>query len=60
MTALGTRLFGQYGDGAGRNKAEVNQVKKAADEAEAKRKAAEQEKLRKQEEAQRAKDEFLN
>ena len=31
VTALGTRLFGQYGDGAGQTKAEINQVKKAAD-----------------------------
>jgi hypothetical protein len=30
-TALGTRLFGEYGAGAGRDKATVNQVKKAAD-----------------------------
>ena len=30
-TALGTRLFGDYGAGAGRDKATVNQVKKAAD-----------------------------
>jgi hypothetical protein len=30
-TALGTRLFGDYGAGAGRDKAMVNQVKKAAD-----------------------------
>jgi hypothetical protein len=30
-TALGTRLFGEYGAGAGRDKAIVNQVKKAAD-----------------------------
>jgi hypothetical protein len=30
-TALGTRLFGEYGAGAGRDKASVNQVKKAAD-----------------------------
>jgi hypothetical protein len=30
-TALGTRLFGQYGAGAGRDKATMNQVKKAAD-----------------------------
>ncbi len=30
-TALGTRLFGQYGAGAGKDKATVNQVKKAAD-----------------------------
>jgi hypothetical protein len=30
-TALGTRLFGDYGGGAGRDKATVNQVKKAAD-----------------------------
>ncbi len=30
-TALGTRLFGDYGSGAGRDKATVNQVKKAAD-----------------------------
>jgi len=30
-TALGTRLFGQYGAGAGQDKATVNQVKKAAD-----------------------------
>ena len=31
VTALGTRLFGQYGDGAGKNKAELNRIKKAAD-----------------------------
>jgi hypothetical protein len=30
-TALGTRLFGQYGAGGGQDKATVNQVKKAAD-----------------------------
>ena len=30
-TALGTRLFGEYGGGAGKDKATVNQVKKAAD-----------------------------
>jgi hypothetical protein len=30
-TALGTRLFGAYGAGAGRDKATYNQVKKAAD-----------------------------
>src|SRR5882724_1711660 len=30
-TALGTRLFGQYGAGADRDKATYNQVKKAAD-----------------------------
>jgi hypothetical protein len=30
-TALGTRLFGQFGAGAGADKATVNQVKKAAD-----------------------------
>jgi len=30
-TALGTRLFGDYGAGAGRDKTTVNQVKKAAD-----------------------------
>ena len=30
-TALGTRLFGEYGAGAGRDKATLNQVKKAAD-----------------------------
>ena len=30
-TALGTRLFGQYGAGAGRDKTTYNQVKKAAD-----------------------------
>jgi hypothetical protein len=30
-TALGTRLFGDYGGGAGRDKTTVNQVKKAAD-----------------------------
>jgi hypothetical protein len=30
-TALGTRLFGGYGEGAGRDKATYNQVKKAAD-----------------------------
>jgi hypothetical protein len=30
-TALGTRLFGQYGEGAGKDKAAYNQVKKAAD-----------------------------
>jgi len=31
VTALGTRLFGRYGEGAGQEKAVVNQVKKAAD-----------------------------
>ena len=30
-TALGTRLFGEFGAGAGKDKAAVNQVKKAAD-----------------------------
>jgi hypothetical protein len=30
-TALGTRLFGEFGAGAGRDKATFNQVKKAAD-----------------------------
>jgi hypothetical protein len=30
-TALGTRLFGGYGEGAGKDKAAYNQVKKAAD-----------------------------
>src|SRR5882672_10687436 len=30
-TALGTRLFGDYGAGAGRDKTTVNQMKKAAD-----------------------------
>ena len=30
-TALGTRLFGDYGGGKGKDKATVNQVKKAAD-----------------------------
>src|SRR3990172_8974110 len=30
-TALGTRLFGQFGAGAGKDKSTVNQVKKAAD-----------------------------
>jgi hypothetical protein len=30
-TALGTRLFGDYGAGAGKDKAVLNQVKKAAD-----------------------------
>jgi hypothetical protein len=30
-TALGTRLFGQFGAGAGKDKTTVNQVKKAAD-----------------------------
>ncbi len=30
-TALGTRLFGEYGAGAGRDKAAYNQVKKSAD-----------------------------
>jgi hypothetical protein len=30
-TALGTRLFGEYGAGAGKDKAAYNQVKKAAD-----------------------------
>jgi hypothetical protein len=30
-TALGTRLFGDFGAGAGKDKATVNQVKKAAD-----------------------------
>ena len=30
-TALGTRLFGEFGAGAGQDKATVNQVKKAAD-----------------------------
>ena len=30
-TVLGTRLFGDYGGGAGRDKATVNQVKKSAD-----------------------------
>ncbi|MCC7075759.1 MAG: hypothetical protein IT198_01405 [Acidimicrobiia bacterium] len=31
VTALGTRLFGSYGEGAGKEKAEVNQIKKTAD-----------------------------
>lgn len=31
VTALGTRLFGAYGEGAGKDKSEVNQVKKTAD-----------------------------
>src|SRR5512134_1858480 len=30
-TALGTRLFGEYGEGAGKDKSAYNQVKKAAD-----------------------------
>src|SRR5438045_8664540 len=30
-TALGTRLFGDYGGGRGKDKSTVNQVKKAAD-----------------------------
>src|SRR5437660_10057605 len=30
-TALGTRLFGEYGAGAGRDKATYNQIKKSAD-----------------------------
>jgi hypothetical protein len=30
-TALGTRLFGRYGEGAGKDKATYNQIKKAAD-----------------------------
>ena len=30
-TALGTRLFGEYGAGAGKDKATYNQIKKAAD-----------------------------
>lgn len=35
VTALGTRLFGRYGDGKGNNKDEVNRVKKDADAASA-------------------------
>src|SRR5688500_20210898 len=31
-TALGTRLFGDFGAGVGRDKATYNQIKKAADE----------------------------
>ncbi len=31
VTALGTRLFGRYGEGAGLDKAQVNRVKKDAD-----------------------------
>lgn len=31
VTALGTRLFGRYGEGAGQDKATLNQVKKEAD-----------------------------
>ncbi|MBK8974732.1 MAG: hypothetical protein IPM29_02290 [Planctomycetes bacterium] len=31
VTALGTRLFGRYGEGAGKDKATINQVKKDAD-----------------------------
>jgi len=31
VTALGTRLFGRYGEGAGKDKATVNRVKKDAD-----------------------------
>lgn len=31
VTALGTRLFGGYGEGAGKEKAEVNRAKKSAD-----------------------------
>ncbi len=31
VTALGTRLFGRYGEGAGQDKATVNRVKKDAD-----------------------------
>ncbi len=31
VTALGTQLFGQFGEGAGADKDELNQVKKAAD-----------------------------
>ncbi len=35
VTALGTRLFGRYGEGAGQDKATVNRVKKDADAASA-------------------------
>ena len=35
VTALGTRLFGRYGEAAGQNKAAVNRVKKDADAASA-------------------------
>jgi hypothetical protein len=31
VTALGTKLFGRFGDGKGKSKAELNQVKKDAD-----------------------------
>ncbi len=31
VTALGTKLFGRFGDGEGKSKAELNQVKKDAD-----------------------------
>lgn len=31
VTALGTRLFGRYGEGKGKEKAEINRVKKDAD-----------------------------
>jgi hypothetical protein len=31
VTALGTKLFGRYGEGAGKDKATLNQVKKEAD-----------------------------
>ncbi len=31
VTALGTRLFGRYGEGRGKEKAEINRVKKDAD-----------------------------
>ncbi len=31
VTALGTKLFGRFGDGLGKSKAELNQVKKDAD-----------------------------
>ena len=31
VTALGTRLFGRYGEGRGKTKAEVNRIKKDAD-----------------------------
>ncbi len=31
VTALGTRLFGRYGEGKGLDKAGVNRVKKDAD-----------------------------
>ncbi len=35
VTALGTRLFGRFGEGKGREKAEVNRIKKDADAASA-------------------------